>query len=223
MYEWCPKGRVDMYLDYLNEHRDNIPAAKGRRFRAEDYIGSAWSSRLYMHQCNAVKARALDPALIDKEFYYDIRQHVTWARSPTGSLPRPLTESTVWSERAARPLLPEEILAAQGAPSRNNSMSVVFKLCVRVLVRFVLVFVFVSCKNKGLPANQTVADYETRAPWLQTWSFLSHRQMGCLAGNGQSLPLFGSLLALCLFTVDRSDEAVEDVKVPEDNACNAAD
>ena len=115
MWMWASAGRVNAYLDFINSSRDKLPPhPRGKRFRAEDYVGSAYASRLYMHQCNGARVRTQDPTLTDTEFVFDISQNVTWARRPSGIFPRPLKASCMWSESASRPFLPEEVLAAQG-------------------------------------------------------------------------------------------------------------
>ena len=109
------RSEVEKYLDEVNSTRDKIqPHPRGKRYRAEDYLGTSYQCRLDMHREAAAKLRLRDPSLLNTEFFYDVSQNVTWSRRPDGLLPRPLCSSTVWCERLNRPICPWELLVAQG-------------------------------------------------------------------------------------------------------------
>ena len=74
-------SEVNSYLDEINRTRDNIcPHPRGKRYRAEDYIGSSSQCRLDMHRCVAANARLRGPSLSDVDLFYDISHNVTWSR-----------------------------------------------------------------------------------------------------------------------------------------------
>ena len=115
MWCWSTQLQVNAYLDMVNASRDKIPPhPRGKRYRAEDYIGQSYSGRLFAHRLKAVHCRKEEPALTNVPFFFDISQNVHWSRKPTGVLPRPLTGSTIWVESLERPMLPVEVLSAQG-------------------------------------------------------------------------------------------------------------
>ena len=61
-------------------------------------------------------------------------------------------------------------------------------------------------KNTGLPVGQPLREFLSRAPWLQAFEMCRAKDIINLAGNAQCLPLFGSMLILSLFVVERNDE-----------------
>ena len=61
-------------------------------------------------------------------------------------------------------------------------------------------------QNTGLPVGQPLREFLSRAPWLQAFEMCRAKDIINLAGNAQCLPLFGSMLILSLFVVERNDE-----------------
>jgi hypothetical protein len=106
---------VNAFLDFLNEHRDNLPChQRGRRYEAEEYIGTSAAGRLYFHRLRAAQVRLEDPTLLPVRFFFDISQNVTWTSRPAGCLSRQLTSSLYWIEDLERVMTPREMMAAQG-------------------------------------------------------------------------------------------------------------
>ena len=106
---------ITSFLDFLKEHRDKLPShQRGRRYQAEEYIGSSAAGRLHFHRFQAAQVRIQDPTMLIVRFYMDISQNVTWTSKPDGTLPRQLTSSLVWVEDLERPMAPRELMAAQG-------------------------------------------------------------------------------------------------------------
>ena len=109
------KEQVAGYLDSINENREKLQKAKsGKRFRAEDYLGASASARLHFHSLRAANERLKHPELLVVRMFMDISQNVNYSKTLDGSLPRQLTSTSVWIEDVERPMLPEELVAAQG-------------------------------------------------------------------------------------------------------------
>ena len=59
----------------------------------------------------------------------------------------------------------------------------------------------VHCPQRGLPVNLQTAKHLELITWLKNFGQLSFKDQNSLAGNGQSLPLFGAMACLALFGV----------------------
>ena len=115
MWLIASSSEVASYMATLNESRDKIPPhPQGKQYRPEDLIGASSAGRLHFHRLGAAKVRNQQPEFLATQFFFDISQNVTWARKPNGMLPRQLCNSCVWVEEVERPMLPTELLAAQG-------------------------------------------------------------------------------------------------------------
>ena len=115
MFLFSGKEQLYAYLDSINSNREKLQATKsGKRFRAEDYLGASASARLHFHRLRAASERLKHPELLVVRMFMDIPQNVNYSRTLDGSLPRQLTSTSMWIEDLERPMLPEELVAAQG-------------------------------------------------------------------------------------------------------------
>ena len=57
---------------------------------------------------------------------------------------------------------------------------------------------------QGFPMGLDVNEFIDRVPWLEALHHLPHSKIIFLAGNGQSLPLVGSVSALILMCLERT-------------------
>lgn len=112
MFLFASKGEVYEYLDALNQGR--LKKLSAKRLRPEDYLTAHSSCRLHFHRLKAAHVRVVSPELLASPMFMDISQNVDWSRSMDGSLPRPTTSTMVWIDTLERPMLPIELVAAQG-------------------------------------------------------------------------------------------------------------
>ena len=126
-------SEVHRFEDHLNSHRDKLaPHPRGRRYRSEDYVGSAAAERLHLHRLQAAQRRISNPALLPVRFFVDISQHKDFTQQPDGTLPRQLTSTLIFIEELERVMCPVELLAAQGPWGLADCVSLLVCACVCV-------------------------------------------------------------------------------------------
>ena len=103
------------HKQYVNQNGAKLmPHARGKEFRCEDLLGTGTSFRLHLHRNASAHYRRKKPSLFEKPFFWDLQQNPFHHMRPNGTLPRPVTNSFMWSEQLSRPLVPIEVLASQG-------------------------------------------------------------------------------------------------------------
>ena len=112
MFLFATKPQVYKYLDVLNGGR--LAALSSRKFRPEDYLTSHTSARLHFHRFKVAQTRERFPAMQATTMYLDISQNVDWSSHQGGDLPRQTTSSCIWVDGLERPMLPVELVSAQG-------------------------------------------------------------------------------------------------------------
>ena len=111
------------YKSHVNATQARIPAhPRQKEYRWEDVISTGHGTRLAHHRLTAANKRTEDPSLGAQA--WDIKDCPSHHKRPgaPGShhvplLPRPLTNSFIWLEGLERPMMPVEVLAAQGPTS----------------------------------------------------------------------------------------------------------
>ena len=110
-------GEQLLYKQSVNASQAKIPPhPRGKQYSWDHVISTGNHTRLEFHRVSAEQHRKQYPALDGHSFVFDIGQNVGHHRRPSLPClcPRPLTGSFIWCERLNRPMLPKELLRAQG-------------------------------------------------------------------------------------------------------------
>ena len=126
------KATVDEQTDYkrhVNTTQARIPChPRAKEYRWEDCINTGHATRLQQHRIFGSNKRAESPSMFMTNLAWDIKDGPLHHKRPDegGYLPRPLTNSFMWLEGLERPLLPLELLGAQGLPIYDSAESSAF-------------------------------------------------------------------------------------------------
>ena len=116
------RDEVKKFGDVIAARRGFPPCPRTRGYPVRDLLPSGGKDRLQALEAKAFQKK-IGPGGEQGHYFFDISQNAGFTTMAC-AIPRPCTNSDIWSQRRDGPVLPHELLAAQGFAAWLSNQSV---------------------------------------------------------------------------------------------------